>query len=107
MVVYDLYFKSVSVPPYETHAVLIAYPNAVLSGAVPAKCFQMISRRHFQIVERDRGVQNRQLLERSSFQIRGKPSALTPPPQLFRFLVPEADDHFFSMLTRRDTIVKQ
>src|ERR1039458_6896039 len=54
--------KGVSVPPEKAHAVLIVDSNAVLSHAVSAKRFQMISRGHLQVVECYRRIQNRQLL---------------------------------------------
>ena len=56
VVIDDLNLKSVSVPPYETHAILIVDSNAVLSSAVSTQSFQLIPWWHFQIVERDRRV---------------------------------------------------
>lgn len=61
----DLDLESMSIPPHETHAILLVNSNTVLSSAVAAKRFHLISRRHFQVIERDRGVQNREFLEGS------------------------------------------
>lgn len=59
MVIRNFYIKRISIPPHEAHAILIVNPNAVLSRPIPAKRFQMISRRHLQVIERDGRVQNR------------------------------------------------
>ncbi len=64
VVIDDLNLKSVSVPPYETHAILIVNSNAVLSSAISAKRLELIPRRYLQIVKRDRSVQDREFLER-------------------------------------------
>lgn len=42
MVVHNLYVKSISVPPYETHTILVVHSNAVLSGAVSTKGLQLV-----------------------------------------------------------------
>jgi len=59
VVVDDLYFKSIPVSPHETYSVLGVHSNAVLSGAVSVQRLQLISWRHSQVVERDRGIQDR------------------------------------------------
>src|SRR5208282_1433306 len=93
VVVDDLDPKGISVPPHETHAVLVVDTNAVLPGAIPAKRFELITRRHLQIVERDRGVQNGKFFERPNLQIRRQIPAPARLPQPLRFPVPETPDH--------------
>jgi hypothetical protein len=56
MVVYDLYVKRVSVPPDETHSVLIVDSNAVLSCAFAVQRFQPISGWHLQVIQRHGGI---------------------------------------------------
>jgi hypothetical protein len=63
MTVHDLYVEGVSVMPDEADAILIVDPNAVLSRPLPAKRFQMISRRDPQVIEGQERIQNRQFLE--------------------------------------------
>jgi len=111
MVIRDFYVKGIPIPPDEAHAILIVNPNAVLPRPIPAKRFQMISRRHLQVIERDGRIQNRQFLERPAPEISRKSPALARPPQPFGFLVAETRDHslahYFVILTRHDTTVKQ
>ncbi len=111
MVIRNLYVKRISVPPDEAHAILIVNPNAVLSRPIPAKRFQMISRRHLQVIERDGRIQNRQFLECPASRDQPEVAALARPPQCFGFLVPETRDHslarYFAILARHDTTVKQ
>src|SRR5450432_179935 len=56
VVIHDLNVECVSVPPYETHAVLIVDADTMLSGAIPAKRFQLIPWRYLQILQPDRGI---------------------------------------------------
>src|SRR5258708_6497739 len=94
VVVHDFYVESVSVPPYETHTVLIVDADAVLSGAAPAKRLELIARRHLQVLKPDGGIQNSEFLKRSSVEIGGKPAAFARSPEPLRLLVPETRDHF-------------
>jgi hypothetical protein len=45
-------------PATQTYTVLIVHSDAVLTSTVPPKCFQLISRRYLQVIERDGGIQN-------------------------------------------------
>jgi hypothetical protein len=94
MVVHDLNFESVSVPPYETHAVLIVDADTVLSGAVPAKRLQLIPRWHVQVLKPDGGIQNSKFLERPSVEVGGEPAAFARLPKPLGFLVAETRDHY-------------
>ena len=94
MLVDDLDFKSVSVPPHETHAVLIVDSNAVLASAITAQRLQLVPRWHFQIVEHHRRVQDRELLKCPELQVRGQAATSSRMPQSFGFLVPETRNHF-------------
>ncbi len=80
MVIHDLYLKSISIPPHETHTILIVYPNAVLPRPVSAKRLQMISRWYFQVIERHRGIQDSEFLEGPSLQISRQVTALARLP---------------------------
>ena len=93
MVIRDLYVERVPVPPDEAHAILIVDPNAVLPRPIPAKRFQMISRRHLQVIERDGRIQNRQFLERPAPEISRQSAVLARPPKSFGFLVAETRYH--------------
>src|ERR1700691_6100916 len=102
----DLHFKHIPPPPYGTHAILIVNPDAVLPGAAPSKSFQLIPRRHLQVVQRYRGIQNGKFLERSSLQVGGKPSALSRLPQPFCFLVPETRNHVRTIIFANTTVTQ-
>src|SRR4030088_2937963 len=80
MIVDDLYFESIPVAPHKTYAILIVNSDAVLSGTAPAKRLQLIARRHLQVVQRHRGIQDSKFLERPALQVRGKPSVLARLP---------------------------
>jgi hypothetical protein len=80
VIIHDLYFKSVPIPPPETHTVLIVDSNAMLSRAISAKQLQMISRWHLQVIQRDGRIQNGKFLESSSVQIGRQVTTLTQLP---------------------------
>jgi hypothetical protein len=71
MVIRDLHVKSISIAPNETHSIMIVDSNAVLPSTITAKPLQVIPWRHPQVIELEGGIQDGELLERSSVQISG------------------------------------
>jgi len=59
VIIDDLNLEGISVSPREAHAILIVNSNTMLAGTVTTQRFQLIPGWHFQIVERDRSVQDR------------------------------------------------
>jgi hypothetical protein len=56
MIVGNLNFKSIAITPYETEAILIVDPNAVLSGTIPLQGFQMVPGEYGKIRKSNRCV---------------------------------------------------
>jgi hypothetical protein len=106
VVIRNLYITSVPFAPNKADAILIVDANAVLPGPIPAQRLQLISRRHFQVIERNGRIQNRQLVESSAPQIRRKSSAFPRLPQSLGFLIPETQNHI-RILTHYGTTVKR
>jgi hypothetical protein len=69
VVIHDLHVKSITVPPNETHAILIVDSNAVLPSTIATKPLQAIPGRHPQVIELEGSIQNGEFLERPSMQI--------------------------------------
>src|SRR5664280_820520 len=67
VVVHDLDVGGSGVGPDEADPPLLVDADAVLSGPVPAECFQPVARRHSQVVERFGSVQHHQLPQGCSF----------------------------------------
>jgi hypothetical protein len=107
VIIHNPNLKGITIPPEETHAVLIVDSNAVLPGAVSMQSFELIARRNLQVVERHRCIQDSQFLERSELKIGWNPTALPGMPEPLGFFVPKTQDHPISMLTQHGTTVKQ
>jgi hypothetical protein len=93
MVIDDLDFVRVGSTPDETDPPLIVDPDAVLAFAVATKLLEPIPRRRAKIDERLCGVQDQELTQRESNNVRRQtPGALTLEDS-FRLRVPKAPDH--------------
>ena len=73
---------------------MIVDADTVLSGAIPAKGFQLIARRHLQVLQPDGGIQNSEFLERPSAEIGRKTAAFAELPEPLRFQRVFADQDF-------------
>jgi hypothetical protein len=93
MVVDDFHVEGVALPPHEADAILIIDPDAVLALALALQRLQPVSGRHAQIIQRHRGMQQKELLERPHSQIGGNPSASSRLPKQLRIRVPETRYH--------------
>jgi hypothetical protein len=84
--------RSGSSPP-EADPPLVVDPDAVLTGPISTESLEPIPRRHPQIVEGLRSIDDQQLPIRHPLQIRAEsPHALTPPDP-FRVRIRERLDH--------------
>ncbi len=79
--------------PHEADAMLIVDPDAMLAPAFAVQRLQPVPGRHAQIIQRHRGMQQEELLERPHSQIGGNPSASPRLPKLLRIRVPETRYH--------------
>jgi hypothetical protein len=84
---------SVTIPPNETHPILVIDPDRVLPGAVPSECFQPIAGRRLQVMKSLRRVDQKQLAA-------GDPGEALPVPmtnargqKCLRMLAPVREDH--------------
>jgi len=56
MIIGNLNFESIAITPYETDAVLVVDPNAVLSSAIPLQGLQMVAGKYGKIRKSNRCV---------------------------------------------------
>jgi hypothetical protein len=105
MVVDDFHSVGVALPPHEANAILIIDPDAVLALAFAVQRLQPVSGRHAQIIQRHRGMQQEELLERPNSQIGGNPSAAPRLPKLLSIRIPETRYHV-GILLRYGSSVK-
>ena len=105
MIVDDFHVVGFALPPHEADAILIIDPDAVLVLALAVQQLQPVSRRHPQIIQRHRGMQQEELLECPNSHTGGNPSASPRLPKLLRIRIPEARYHA-EILPRYSSIVK-
>jgi len=70
VIVDNFYVKSISVPPNETHTVLIVDSNAMQSLTICSKRLQSVSRRDSQVIERHSRMQNGEFLKSPAVKIK-------------------------------------
>jgi hypothetical protein len=68
VVVGDLNVEGVSITPNKADSPLVVDPDAVLTLAVPFQFLQPIPRRHAQVLERHRSMEQQQLSSRHSLE---------------------------------------
>jgi hypothetical protein len=105
MIIDDLDFKSITVPPFKANTALAIDPNAILPFAVALKSFEIIGWRNTQIVKRGRGIKLSQTTLGSSNNISGKSFWRLSGAYRLQSLVFRRLDHALNVF-KRDTSVK-
>jgi hypothetical protein len=99
VIIHNLNLKGITIPPDETHTILIVNSNTVLPDTVSMQSFELIAWWNLQVVERPRCIQDSEFLEGSELKIGGNPTALPRLPEPLGFFVPKTQDHPISILT--------
>ncbi len=106
MIIDDLNIERVATHPAETQSPLVIDPNAVLTHSVANEFFKLVSGRHGQVFDPDRGIQLSQLSESHALDICTKPPDWESIEEPFSLFVCKAPDHRW-IITRYVIIVKQ
>jgi hypothetical protein len=101
MVIDDLYVFRVVVLPAKADAILIVDANAVVAFAVFDERFEMVSGRHFKVIERNGRVQDRQFLPGGAAKIGRDAAALASFPKELCVRVAKALDHLRIIMEMR------
>jgi len=102
MIVGDFNVVSVVLSPSETDSVPVVDADAVLSQTISTQLFQTVSRRDFQVVQFQRGVQHGQL---SPGRACGKSAfGFAAFPDFRRAPVGESLDHCLSIMERVNNV---
>ena len=102
VVVDDLDILCVTFLPAKAHPPLIVDANTVLSCSIPGQLLEAIPGWHPEILDRFRGVEEHQLAQCNSPDIRRQLPDRFASEQPLRLAVPEAPDHSSTSLTRAD-----
>ena len=92
MIVHNLHFVRVSVPPFEADSPLLVDADAVLPLSVPFQGFQPVSRWHPKILEANRSVQKLQFVERRLLDVSWQLSGELALPDPLGFSAFKAND---------------
>ncbi|HLX75879.1 MAG TPA: hypothetical protein VKR26_14120 [Terriglobales bacterium] len=93
MIINDLDFMRVAVPPEKADAKLVIDANTVLAPAVTVQRFQTICRKNGQVPELRRTVNHGQLPQGYPAQIRREAPRFAAPPQFLGARISKALNH--------------
>ena len=93
MVVDDFYIVCVSACPPEADAPLVVDADAVLAGPIASQFLEAVGGWNAEVKETGRGVENDELAERNSLEVRRQPTGPLSLEEAFSIDVPEAADH--------------
>jgi len=93
VIVNDLDFKRIAVPPPKTDPPLIVGANTVLAGAAAFQLLEAIARRDTEIFELLGGVDHSELPEHEPVELGGEAANAFTLEQPLRIAIGEAGDH--------------
>jgi hypothetical protein len=93
MIVGDFDVPRCAIVPHKAEPPLIVDADTVLTLTISAQDFQAVARRHAQIVELTRGIQQQKLRAKAALNLRRKPAHRMACKDRSRALVREAFDH--------------
>jgi hypothetical protein len=93
VIVHYFHVVRISVAPDKTNAVPVVDADTVLAFPVSAQAFQTVARRHEQVFQPQRGVQDVQFLQTLPVELGGQALALARRPQSFGIPITESGNH--------------
>ena len=92
MIIHNLHFVGIAIPPYEANPPLAINANAVLSGAVAAELFEAIAGHGCQVSQNGGGIENGQFSQGRSLEALKAADSL-PMKKPFSLQGAERPDH--------------